>query len=484
VDVVYRIREGAQTIVDHILIIGNQRTSADIIRRELLLAPGDPLGYDALLESQQRLSALGLFRRVRITDLPHGGSVNRDLVVEVEEAASTTVSYGGGLEVDQLLRPDRESGVARERVSIAPRGFFEIGRRNLWGKNRAVNLFTRVSLRPRDPGVEATDPTDEGGYGLNEYRVVGTFREPRAFGTAGDVQITAFIEQAIRSSFNFNRRGMRAEYAKRVTAHVTASGRYAYDRTRLFDTKIRPDDQLLIDRLFPQVRLSTVAGSLLRDSRDDVLDPHRGTVTGIDGELAARTLGSEVGYAKSFLQGFLYRRVPGTQGFVVAAGARMGLARGFERSVPREDAAGNPMVAPDGTRVVDVIRDLPASQRFFAGGDATVRGFPMDRLGSESTLNAQGFPTGGAGLVVLNLEMRAPYWKGLGLVTFVDAGNVFERTGDIALGDLRGAAGVGVRYRSPLGPLRFDLGFKLDRRTIGDSLERRAVFHISLGQAF
>lgn len=479
----YLIREGPRTIVDHIIVTGNRRTSAGTIRRELTLGPGDPLGYDALLESQQRLSALGLFRRVRITELPHGSSANRDLLIEVEEAPATTISYGGGLEVDQLLRPDRESGVARERISVAPRGFFEIGRRNLWGKNRAVNLFTRVSLRPRDPGVDATDPDDEGGYGFNEYRVVGTFREPRAFGTTGDAQVTAFVEQAIRSSFNFNRRGMRAEYARRLTPQITASGRYAYDQTRLFDTKILVEDQLLIDRIFPQVRLSTVAGSILRDSRDDVLDPQRGTVIGADGELAVRSLGSEVGYAKSFLQGFVYRRVPGSR-FVVAGGARVGLARGFERTVVREDTNGNPILGPDGQPEVDVVQDLPASQRFFAGGDATVRGFPLDRLGSESTLNAQGFPSGGAGLLVLNLEVRAPYWKGLGLVTFVDAGNVFQRTGDIALADLRGAAGVGLRYRSPLGPLRFDLGFKLDRRTVGDGLERRVVFHISLGQAF
>jgi outer membrane protein insertion porin family len=133
---------------------------------------------------------------------------------------------------------------------------------------------------------------------------------------------------------------------------------------------------------------------------------------------------------------------------------------------------------------VDVVRDLPASERFFAGGDTTVRGFALDRLGSESTLNAEGFPTGGAGLMVVNVELRTPSWKGLGLVTFVDAGNVFQRSSDIALGDLRGAAGAGLRYRSPLGPLRLDVGFKLDRRPIGAGLERRAVLHISLGQAF
>jgi outer membrane protein insertion porin family len=128
---------------------------------------------------------------------------------------------------------------------------------------------------------------------------------------------------------------------------------------------------------------------------------------------------------------------------------------------------------------------VPASERFYAGGDSTVRGFVLDRLGTPETLNSAGLPEGGAGLVVTNVELRTPYWKGLGGVGFLDTGNVFERAGDIRLGELRPAAGVGLRYRSPLGPLRFDLGFNLDRQTLPNgSRERGVVFHLSLGQAF
>jgi outer membrane protein insertion porin family len=71
------------------------------------------------------------------------------------------------------------------------------------------------------------------------------------------------------------------------------------------------------------------------------------------------------------------------------------------------------------------------------------------------------------------------------MVAFVDAGNVFPRTGDISLSDIRAAAGAGLRYQSPVGPIRIDLGFKLDRRELAPGrLERRSVLHISLGQAF
>jgi outer membrane translocation and assembly module TamA len=313
---------------------------------------------------------------------------------------------------------------------------------------------------------------------------VGTFREPRAFGTAGDAQVSAFLERGIRSSFNFDRQGVRAEYARRFGNRLTMLGRYTYDFTTLFDTKIAVEDRLLIDRLFPQVHLASIFGSVLRDSRDDVLDPEKGAVVGTDLELALRSLSSEVGYAKSFVQTFFYKRLPGARPWVAAAGARVGLARGFERRVPRLDGNGQPEVGDDGNPIVDVVAELPASERFFAGGDSTVRGFALDRLGSAATLNAEGFATGGNALVVLNTELRTPYVKGVGLVGFVDAGNVFLRAGDVDLTDLRTTAGLGIRYRSPLGPLRFDIGFKLDRRDFSRGTERRVVYHLSLGQAF
>ena len=102
----FAISEGPQVIVDHVIIVGNERTSAETIERELLLRPGEPLGYSARIESQQRLAALGLFRRVRIEELPHAGEPRRDVLVQVEEAPPTTIGYGGGVEGGTRLRPD------------------------------------------------------------------------------------------------------------------------------------------------------------------------------------------------------------------------------------------------------------------------------------------------------------------------------------------------------------------------------------------
>jgi outer membrane protein insertion porin family len=128
---------------------------------------------------------------------------------------------------------------------------------------------------------------------------------------------------------------------------------------------------------------------------------------------------------------------------------------------------------------------LPVSRRFFAGGDTTVRGFALDRLGDDETISPSGFPTGGNGVIILNGEMRVGVTGPVQAVGFLDAGNVVARVSELSPFNLRTAAGFGIRFRSPVGPIRFDLGFKLDRRELSPGrLERRSVWNISLGQAF
>ena len=471
--ILYNVSEGPQVIVDHIIIVGNKRTKTATIQRELTLVPGQPLGYSARLESQQRLSALGLFRRVSITELQHESEPRRDVLVQVEESPPTTIGYGGGVEGGTRLRPTGPNGQAEEHFEVAPRGFFEVTRSNLWGKNRSVDLFTRATLKSRDivltdTGVRLTSPAPGGGYGFNEYRIYGTYREPKVFNTPADVLLTGIVDQAIRSSFNFNTREARAEAGWRLTRRYSIAGRYSFQHTRLFDQRFTPDEEPLIDRIFPQVRLSKFSNSLIRDTRDDLLDPGRGTFFALNSDLAARAIGSEVGFVRTFVQAFEYYRLPIPRRTILAIGGRLGAAHGFPRTV--------------GTNVV---QDLPASERFFAGGDTTVRGFSLDRLGTAKTISASGFPTGGNGEVVLNAELRFAVIGAFQGVTFVDAGNIFPNASDVTFTDLRPAAGFGIHYRSPIGPIRVELGFNLNpRELVPGRLERRTVLHISLGQAF
>jgi outer membrane protein assembly complex protein YaeT len=472
VDLLFDVHEGAQTIVDHILVVGNRRTDEALIRREIQLRPGSPLGLQDLIESRRSLSALGLFRRVSITELAHGGTNRRDVVITVEESPVTSTGYGGGLEVTRRLREGAE-GEAEERIEFAPRGFFEIGRRNLGGKNRSVNLYTRVSARPKD---NTEEPGQDGsGYAVNDYRVVGTYREPRAFGVNADFTLLGAAEQGVRSSFSFTRRGVTAEFLKRLTPTVRTSVRYALGTTRTFEERLDPEDQATIDRLFPQVRLSGFSGAVARDTRDDLVEPARGTYLSAEGTVAARALGGQVGYMKSYFQGAWYTRLPRTRGVVFATRAAVGLADGFQRAVQPVDADGNPV---PGEPIV--VEDLPANERFFAGGDITIRGFALDTVGAPNTISEDGFPKGGNAVLILNAEFRVPVWRDIGAAFFVDGGNVFNRVTEFDLGELRGSAGFGVRYQSPIGPVRLDLGFKMDRR----ASENRSALHFSIGQAF
>ena len=466
------LREGPQTFVDHLIIVGNRRTSEDVIRREVLLRPGAPLGLRDLLESRRRLSSLGLFRRIDIRQVEHGSSSRRDVLVTVEEAPATTISYGGGVELTRRLRED-VGGFAVERIELAPRGFFDIGRRNLGGKNRSVNLFTRVSVRPKDA---PDDPGQDGkGLGLSEYRVVGTYREPAAVLWNADLTLTGAIEEGVRSSFNFTRKGVTADLSRLVTPTIRTSARYAFSSTRTFDERLDEEEQATIDRIFPEVRLSTVSGALVRDTRDDVAEPSRGDFFSGEVSLASRALGGEVGFLKTYLQGYWFKRLPGPRPVILATRASIGLADGFPRESPPTDDAGNPI---EGDPVI--IEDLPASERFFAGGDTTIRGFALDTVGAPETISPSGFPRGGNGVLIMNVELRVPVAGDFGAAVFSDSGNVWERVTDFDITQLRGSVGFGVRYRSPIGPIRVDLGFKLDRRT-GES---RQVLHFSIGQAF
>ena len=489
VDLVFRIAEGRQVLVDHVLIVGNRQVDAATIRREVTLRPGEPLGLDDVAETRRRLNALGMFRRIDIREFSHGRFDRRDVIIEVEEAAATRLAYGGGFEVSQRLRREvRAAGSqAVERIEFAPRGSFEIGRRNLWGRNRSLDLFTRVSVRRKNDPLPPVQAATGGALGFNEYRVLATYREPRALGRDWDVLVSGFVEQAIRPGFDLFSRGVTAQLTRSSgVATGTAIG-YRLGNNDTSNRELNREDENIVDRLFPNVRLSSFTASRVLDTRDDPVNPSLGSFVTVESEVAARKIGSEVGFSKSFVSGSVYRPVPGVPRIVVAAGARLGVAWGFPRALEAMPPGPGPRPATSSLA-------LPISERFFAGGNTTVRGFALDRLGSPrteagGTIDQDGFPQGGNAMVILNSELRIRVTPAIGIVTFLDAGNVYDRVEHVSLGRIRGGAGFGVRYNSPVGPLGFDIGFKLgERHFFGDETnpqqEQLWALHFSFGQAF
>lgn len=474
-------REGPQLFVGEITVVGNDGVSRDTILNEITLRPGEAYSDEKRLESQRRLRQLGSFRSLRIMPEPRlPGESRLRITISVEELPKRTIGGGGGVEVGTGARTTVDGG-REDHVQISPRAFFEIGRRNLGGRNRDINFFSRVALKPR---IARGDPERDGrGFGFSEYRVTGTYRERYAFRSETDLLFGVTSEQAVRPTFSYLRRVANGDLSHTLSPRVSVSGRYALEFTRLFDRDPNDEQSFLIDRFFPQLRLSLLSGGILWNRRNDPISPTRGFQLGANGDMALTQIGSQAGFVKAFFEGSFFHplRVTPARRVVFATRGQLGLARGFERARTRIDE--------NGQEVIEIVKDIPANQRFFAGGSTTVRGFQLDRLGVPEILTVDGLSNGGNAEIVLNTEIRATlgklYNRNLAVVGFVDGGQVFRLVSDMDLGRLRGTPGIGFRYDSPLGPVRLDFGFKLNRIVYGSGRRERGwEYHLSLGEAF
>jgi outer membrane protein insertion porin family len=403
--VALRIEPGPRTSIDQIVIAGLELTREEVVRRELLFEEGAPLSPRRLLESQRRLSALGIFSQVDIRELDPEAPNRRSLVVEVVEAPRTVLSYGAGYS---------ERDLARANV--------ELTRRNLFGGARSVTAFARIGFRGS--------------------RFLVTFREPYLLGLRRELFLTFFREEEDREGFDFERFGGLVQTARNLSAGSSLIARYSFRRTRSFNIQ----EGIEVDREFQNATFSGPSVSLILDSRDDPLDPRGGLFLGADAQLSVSALGGDP-YFKSFVQLAVYRALH--HRVLIALAGRVGLAATYGSGAPDQ---------------------LPLPERFFAGGAYSLRGFPVDQVD----------PAGGNALILGSAELRVPVVGALSLGVFTDVGNTFGTVEAIELGELRYAAGVGVRYNSPFGPLRVDWAHKLNRRE-GESRYR---FHFAIGHAF
>jgi outer membrane protein insertion porin family len=404
-NVVLHVHARARVDVDHIVVSGLERTKEAVVRRELTLKEGEPFGLDRLLESQRRLSALGIFERVSLAEIDPESKEARSLRVHVEEAPQITVAYGiGSAENDPL------------------RGSVEVTRRNLFGMDRSLSTFARVSFQGS--------------------RFLTTYREPFLFGRRQELFVTLFREEEDRAFFDYVRFGGFVQGSRPLAPGWNLITRYTYQQTDAFNIE-NPGQ---VGREFTTSTFSGPTASAINDTRDDPLDPRRGHFLTGDVQLSHRLLGGDT-FLKGFVQGAVYRRLDART--VVAVSGRLGLARtfGLEESL-----------------------FLPRPDRFYAGGDYSLRGFEADAVE----------PLGGNALVLGGAEMRFSAGRSFSPAVFADVGNVYRLVSDFDLGDLRYSAGFGLRYRTAFGPIRVDWAFKLNRR--GD--ESRSHVHLTIGHAF
>jgi outer membrane protein insertion porin family len=254
--------------------------------------------------------------------------------------------------------------------------------------------------------------------------------------------VTGFREEQDRDAFDFVRYGGLLQTARALSSRLTLITRLTYQLTDVFNVSVPLDE---IDRQFRNSTFSGPSASLVFDSRNDPLDPRKGQFVGADMGLSHGLLGGD-SFVKGFLQAASY--TPLRPRLVLALQGRLGLARTFRGEPPR----------------------LPLPDRFFAGGDYSLRGFAIDAVN----------PEGGNSLLLGSAELRIAVRARFELAAFSDAGGVFPLASDLALEGLRYSAGVGLRYKSSIGPLRVDWGYKLNRRP-GEGAYQ---LHVTVGHAF
>jgi outer membrane protein assembly factor BamA len=310
------------------------------------------------------------------------------------------------------------------------------------GKARVIGLASRYDSQIREGRVYMSQPT------LLHFPIQTTasvyYREERNPATQ------------VSDAFNADRRGISLQQERKLWESYVWTYGYRFERARTFDpVPNRTPDELIL--------VSPLSNAFVRDTRDEVLDATRGSFSSHAFQFSPKWLGSDDTYVKYFGQYFHYfplqreRRKRFSNEiirprFVFATAARIGVSKGMGAFVP-------------------------TTERFFAGGSTTMRGFEQNALGP---ISLTGKALGGDAMLVLNNEVRFPLISLLDGVTFVDIGNVFERTSDFSFTDLRKTAGLGVRVRTKWVLVRGDYGFLLDQR----DGERRGRFYFSIGQAF
>lgn len=434
------VNEGRQAIVSEIRIAGNDKTSERLVREQVIVKPAEPLNLQALSRSRKNLYNSGAFS---IVDL------SRDTVTEMAPdqvgAITGTTAAQKPVLVDVSVRevqPYQFRYGASYDTEGQLGGVLDASVHNTFGKARVVGVAARYDSQIHEGRLYMTQPT------LLHFPIQTTaslyYREERNPATQ------------ISDAFNVDRKGLSIQQEKKLRDDYVWTYGYRFEEARTFDPI--PDGA-------PEqfIKVSPLSSAFVREKRDDVLDATRGSFSSQSLSFSPKWLGSDDTYVKYFGQYFYYfplqkeRRKRFSNEiirprFVFATAVRLGLSKGL------------------GTFV-------PTSERFFAGGSTTLRGFEQNAVGPIGTT---GIPIGGQAMLVLNNELRFPLIKMFDGVGFVDIGNVFPNTSDFSFTDLRKTAGAGLRVRTKWVLVRGDYGFVLDPR----AGERKGRFYFSIGQAF
>jgi outer membrane protein insertion porin family len=476
VRLVYRIQEGPQTRVRRIFIGGYAHTRLGVIHREVHIKVKEPLRERDVVESQRRLYNLGVFNRVTIEPQnPNGTNPEKDIAVLVEEAKRYTVAYGGGFEVQRLASTTNPTG---SQIEAAPRGILEVSKLNLTGRGDSLSFKLRGSTLQ--------------GRALLGYSAPNTFADPHF-----SFQATAFAEKTRDiNTFTEERYEGSVQLTDQITPLTTFLYRYTFRHVLVSNLNILSEEI----PLFNQPTLVSQFGvTWFRDSRDNPADASKGSFNSADFSDADTKFGSSASFLRFFVQNSTY--YPIKRRFSFARSTRFGVLVPYRDTVSLSfpaPATGQclPGTVPSGPTPTII----PLPERYFAGGGTSLRGFALNQAGPRDACT--GFPVGGQAMLILNQEFRFPMrlpfvGTSLGGAIFYDGGNVYSRLSRISFRAMLPAPtftlpnpalppgpanlpvcatnctnelnyfahtiGLGLRYKTPVGPIRIDLGYQLNR---------------------
>ncbi|MEW6584424.1 MAG: outer membrane protein assembly factor BamA [Nitrospirota bacterium] len=416
--VTFRIEEGKNILFGKVIITGNQKTKYVVVQRELKQKEGMPFDYGILTQDRQRLYKLGLFTDINI-EVRDTYDHQRDVLMHLREGNAGSVEFGFGYADYERFR-----------------GFVDLSYRNLWGMNR------RVSLRGEASSLEK--------------RLILQYYEPwfldiplpfRVIFLSEDREEIDPDSRDIR--YHLTRQTVSAGVEKQLSERIKSELYYEFSYVNTFD--VQPDVVLSREDTGTLI-ISGLRLGLIYDTRDNAFEPTKGVLAGMSTKFTSPILFSETDFVKVNFYGDVYKEA--VKGIVLAASLRGGFSQGYNKT-----------------------RELPIVERFFLGGGTTVRGYAQDSLGPKGS---DGNPTGGNLYLMENLEVRTNLGKGIGLVAFLDGGNVWVNWEDFEIEDMKFTTGLGVRYSTAVGPLRVDYGHKLQK----ERGESSGEIHFSIGHAF
>lgn len=465
-DVVYRLALGPRAKAGEVTLVGVQHTRPVLIRS--ITAPNvkeaQPISRSRLLTAESDLYTLGIFDWASVGPLrPIEGQQNEEVLVKVHESKRNTMDVGVGFEavprsgnvpVGAVVLPGLpqvslgEHFRTSQKSFYGPRFSFQYARRNLRGRAETASIGLLYSRLDQRATFTYSDPRLRGSPWASLFSISGERTTENPIYEARLGQVSWQIEKVL-------------DKKRTKTARI----RYSFQKTNLSNITIPelvlPEDQ--------HVRLSTLFGEFIRDTRDQPLDAHRGLYQTASFGIAPTALGSSADFTRFLGQSALY--LPLRPWLVWANNFRLGLAAPFSNS------------------------RVPLSERFFSGGPDSLRGFPLNGAGPQrpvtvcndpndaSTCSLISVPVGGLMLAILNSEARfpIPLKSGLGAAVFYDAGNVYRNINFRQFtSDYTSSVGFGLRYRTPVGPIRIDFGYNLN----APAGVRPWQYFVTLGQAF